>query len=67
MRMRSYSMGNENLTRKQNDNNENNCTFSGVCSKEINSTSNNVIRRNELIEIIRESMEKNRLCFQSNK
>lgn len=25
------------------------------------------LRRNELIEIIRESMEKNKLCFQSNR
>lgn len=30
------------------------------------SCKNNGLKRNELIDIIRESMEKNRLCFQTN-
>lgn len=51
-RVRSLSVGNEN------------------CYNQIDETEEvwkNSLRRNELIEIIRESMEKNRLCFQANR
>lgn len=39
---------------------------SGASGKERNAECLNNLRRNDLIDIIRESMEKNRLCFQSN-
>lgn len=39
---------------------------SGVSGKERNEECLNNLRRNDLIDIIRESMEKNRLCFPSN-
>lgn len=35
-------------------------------TQHISTCSNNGLKRNELIDIIRESMEKNRLCFQQN-
>lgn len=38
---------------------------SGASGKERNAECLNNLRRNDLIDIIRESMEKNRLCFQS--
>lgn len=51
-RVRSLSVGNENCYNETENNEE--------CWK-------SSIRRHELIEIIRESMEKNRLCFQTNR
>lgn len=51
-RMRSLSVGNENCY--------NEVDGTGQCWK-------SSLRRHELIEIIRDSMEKNRLCFQSNR
>lgn len=55
-RVRSLSVGNENSFR--NDmNNSNSVEGAEECL--------NNLRRNDLIDIIRESMEKNRLCFQS--
>ena len=54
-RVRSLSVGNENCYR--NDRN---------LAVENSDACLNNLRRNDLIDIIRESMEKNRLCFQSN-
>lgn len=56
-RTRSLSVGNENSYR-----NNNGEASSGASGKECL----NKLRRNDLIDIIRESMEKSRLCFQSN-
>lgn len=55
-RARSLSVGNKAYLLKNNQENQ-------KCNKncELNNSSN--LRRHELIEIIRESMEKNRLCF----
>lgn len=50
-RARSLSVGHENLWKTENRNEEQHCWKSPL-------------KRHELIEIIRESMEKNRLCFQ---
>lgn len=58
-RTRSLSVGNENSYR----NNNGDASSSG---KERNDECLNNLRRNDLIDIIRESMEKSRLCFQSN-
>lgn len=60
-RARSLSMGNENSYR-----NSNGDASSGASGKERNDECLNNLRRNDLIDIIRESMEKSRLCFQSN-
>lgn len=38
-----------------------------LTTKDYHQWNNNALRRDELIEIIRESMEKNRLCFQGNR
>lgn len=54
-RVRSLSVGNENCYR-----NRNNIKVNG------GDDCLNNLRRNDLIDIIRESMEKNRLCFQPN-
>lgn len=59
-RIRSLSVGNENSFR-----NSNGDASSGVSVKGNDECLNN-LRRNDLIDIIRESMEKSRLCFQSN-
>lgn len=68
-RMRSLSVGNENSYRNSNRRAvhlnteiENGDGSSGASGKECL----NNLRRNDLIDIIRESMEKSRLCFQSN-
>lgn len=68
-RVRSLSVGNENCLR----NNHQAIVEVGaaVVADKINSVGGgeeclNNLRRNDLIDIIRESMEKNRLCFQSN-
>lgn len=53
-RVRSLSVGNEN------------CFRNGRTLAESSDACLNNLRRNDLIDIIRESMEKNRLCFQSN-
>lgn len=55
-RVRSLSVGNENSFRNE-MNNGNSVEGAEECL--------NNLRRNDLIDIIRESMEKNRLCFQS--
>lgn len=55
-RVRSLSVGNENSFRNE-MNNGNSAEGAEECL--------NNLRRNDLIDIIRESMEKNRLCFQS--
>lgn len=60
-RTRSLSVGNENSYR-----NNNGDASSGASGKERNDECLNNLRRNDLIDIIRESMEKSRLCFQSN-
>lgn len=60
-RIRSLSVGNENSYR-----NNNGDASSGASGKERNDECVNSLRRNDLIDIIRESMEKSRLCFQSN-
>lgn len=61
-RLRSLSVGNENSYRNQR------FMSSGgeAGGKERNEEYLNNLRRNDLIDIIRESMEKSRLCFQSN-
>lgn len=53
-RARSLSVGHENMWKVDNRNEEQQCWKSPL-------------KRHELIEIIRESMEKNRLCFQPNR
>lgn len=53
-RVRSLSVGNENFLRN------------GSGKPEAGEECLNNLRRNDLIDIIRESMEKNRLCFQTN-
>ncbi|XP_055381641.1 protein naked cuticle [Condylostylus longicornis] len=81
MRRRSLSVGNECNWRKRQDlkpsrltsgingtnfdngNNIGQDVVDGDCRVEFR---NNGLKRNELIDIIRESMEKNRLCFQSS-
>lgn len=71
-RIRSLSVGNEASFR--NSSRRNGRTVdgiggdgsSGASGKERNAECLNNLRRNDLIDIIRESMEKNRLCFQSN-
>lgn len=60
-RIRSLSVGNENSFR-----NSNGDASSGASGKGRNDECLNNLRRNDLIDIIRESMEKSRLCFQSN-
>lgn len=60
-RTRSLSVGNENNYR-----NNNGDASSGASGKGRNDECLNNLRRNDLIDIIRESMEKSRLCFQSN-
>lgn len=60
-RIRSLSVGNENNYR-----NFNGDASSGASGKDRNDECLNNLRRNDLIDIIRESMEKSRLCFQSN-
>lgn len=60
-RTRSLSVGNENSYR-----NSNGDVSSGASGKGRNDECLNNLRRNDLIDIIRESMEKSRLCFQSN-
>lgn len=60
-RIRSLSVGNENSFRNCNGDGS-----SGASGKDRNDECLNNLRRNDLIDIIRESMEKSRLCFQSN-
>lgn len=67
-RTRSLSVGNDrslfgNENNFQNNNGE---ASSGASGKERNDECLNNLRRNDLIDIIRESMEKSRQCFQSN-
>lgn len=59
-RIRSLSVGNENSFRNNGD------ASSGASGKDRNDECLNNLRRNDLIDIIRESMEKSRLCFQTN-
>lgn len=61
-RIRSLSVGNENRFRNSNGGD----ASSGASGKGRNDEYLNNLRRNDLIDIIRESMEKSRLCFQSN-
>lgn len=71
-RVRSLSVGNETCFRNGNRRTGRSVAVdgisgdasSGASGKERNTES--LLRRNDLIDIIRESMEKNRLCFQSN-
>lgn len=71
-RIRSLSVGNENTYRNRrvvNLNGEVDFTgdvSSGASGKDRNDECLNNLKRNDLIDIIRESMEKSRLCFQSN-
>lgn len=72
-RMRSLSVGNENTYRHRRAtgtlNGEmefNGDVSSGASGKDRNDECLNNLKRNDLIDIIRESMEKSRLCFQSN-
>lgn len=77
-RVRSLSVGNEvgfrsgrrrlgNSSDHRNGHSERNGEgSSGTSGKEPTDECLNNLRRNDLIDIIRESMEKNRLCFQSN-
>lgn len=76
-RVRSLSVGNENSFRTGNrralngggvgaELELNGDVSSGASAKERNDECLNSLRRNDLIDIIRESMEKSRLCFQSN-
>lgn len=72
-RMRSLSVGNENSYRNfnrrpvhLNTEIENGDASSGASGKDRNDECLNNLKRNDLIDIIRESMEKSRLCFQSN-
>lgn len=72
-RMRSLSVGNENSYRNSNRRPihlnteiENGDVSSGASGKDRNNECLNNLKRNDLIDIIRESMEKSRLCFQSN-
>lgn len=60
-RIRSLSVGNENSYRNCNGD-----ASSGASGKDRTDECLNNLRRNDLIDIIRESMEKSRLCFQSN-
>lgn len=71
-RIRSLSVGNENAYRNQRVAHLNGeADFagdmsSGASGKDRNEECLNNLKRNDLIDIIRESMEKSRLCFQSN-
>lgn len=71
-RIRSLSVGNEASFRNSSRRNGRTVdgiggdASSGASGKERNAECLNNLRRNDLIDIIRESMEKNRLCFQSN-
>lgn len=65
-RVRSLSVGNENCYQKNGDGAL--VVIGGIAGKTIEGGEEclNNLRRNDLIDIIRESMEKNRLCFQTN-
>lgn len=65
-RVRSLSVGNENCYQKNGDGAL--VVIGGISGKTIDGGEEclNNLRRNDLIDIIRESMEKNRLCFQTN-
>lgn len=65
-RVRSLSVGNENCYQKNGDGAL--VVIGGIAGKTIEAGEEclNNLRRNDLIDIIRESMEKNRLCFQTN-
>lgn len=70
-RLRSLSVGNENTHRNRRVAHINGEDFagdgsSGASGKDRNDECLNNLKRNDLIDIIRESMEKSRLCFQSN-
>lgn len=70
-RIRSLSVGNENTHRNHRVAHINGEDFagdgsSGASGKDRNDECLNNLKRNDLIDIIRESMEKSRLCFQSN-
>lgn len=72
-RIRSLSVGNEASFRNSSRRNGRTVDIiggdasSGASGKERNAECLNNLRRNDLIDIIRESMEKNRLCFQTNR
>lgn len=72
-RIRSLSVGNEASFRNSSRRNGRAVDIiggdasSGASGKERNAECLNNLRRNDLIDIIRESMEKNRLCFQTNR
>lgn len=72
-RIRSLSVGNEASFRNSSRRNGRTVDIiggdgsSGASGKERNVECLNNLRRNDLIDIIRESMEKNRLCFQTNR
>jgi hypothetical protein len=62
-RVRSLSVGNEHKWRKPEKETQEDFVTAKDC--QLNNSTN--LRRDELIEIIKDSMEKNRLCFQANK
>jgi hypothetical protein len=63
-RVRSLSVGNEHKWRKQPEEDK---TQEFVTAKDCQLNNSTNLRRHELIEIIKDSMEKNRLCFQANR
>lgn len=69
-RVRSLSVGNERnfrgTHRHSNRGDGGGDASSGASGRDRNDECLNNLRRNDLIDIIRESMEKNRLCFQPN-
>lgn len=69
-RVRSLSVGNERNFRGSHRNSGRGDgggdASSGASGRDRNEECLNNLRRNDLIDIIRESMEKNRLCFQTN-
>lgn len=63
-RVRSLSVGNEQKWKKQQEEEK---TQEFVTAKDCQLNNSTNLRRHELIEIIKDSMEKNRLCFQANR
>jgi hypothetical protein len=63
-RVRSLSVGNDHKWRKQQEEDKTQ-EFETAKDCQLNNSTN--LRRHELIEIIKDSMEKNRLCFQGNR
>ncbi|CRL02675.1 CLUMA_CG015871, isoform A, partial [Clunio marinus] len=65
VRVRSLSVGNDHKWRRQQQVDEKETEF--ISSKDCKLNNGTNLRRDELIEIIKDSMEKNRLCFQGNR